>query len=347
MPVIKVWNTPWQIVFAILTATTVGGCASTKEIIPAPVPKELEKVTHPPYRIEAPDILSLDLVTAVPKPPYRIKPLDVLSINVPGALQESPISGLVTVESDGTIYLGREYGTVTVVNMTIAEARTEIEKSLSKLLKKNDVSLALAQTRATQQIRGLHLVAADGTVSLGIYGVVRVAGATIPEAKAAIEDHLRAFFLNPEVSVDIVGYNSKVYYVFYDGGGSGEQVQRFPITGNETVLDAVAQMNGLATVSDKRRIWVSRPAPGSCGVNQVLPVDWTAIAEKGDTGTNYQILPGDRIYVKAYCLTTLDTRLGRMIAPIERLLGVTLLGAGTVQTIAQPLGQIGGGAGGF
>lgn len=341
MPVVEDRNPPWQLMFVLLIGVAVGGCATTKEIIPAPLPKELEKITHPPYRIEPPDILQLDLISAVPKPPYRIRPLDVLSLSVPGATADSPLSGLVTVETDGTIYLGTTHGAVTVAGMTVPEARIEIEKTLSKILKKSEVNLALAQTRGTQQIRGAHLVGADGTVGLGIYGVVRVAGLTLPEAKLAVEKHLLTFFLNPEVSVEIVGYNSKVFYVFYDGGGAGQQVMRFPITGNETVLDAVAQMNGLATVSDKRHIWISRPSPG-CGVHQILPVNWTAISEQGDTGTNYQLLPGDRVFVKAYTLTTLDTKLGRLIAPIERLLGVTLLGAETVQSFG-PNGGNGGG----
>jgi polysaccharide biosynthesis/export protein len=341
MPVIEGKNAPWQIVIVLVIVIAAGGCKSTQTITPAPVPKELEKVTHPTYRIEPPDIVQVELIGAVPKPPYHIRPLDVLSISVPGALPEAPISGLVTVETDGTINLGASYGSVAIAGMTLAEARAEIERSLTKFLKNNLVSIALAQTRGVQQVRGPHLVTADGTIALGIYGVVRVAGLTLPEAKVAIQEYLSAFFMNPEVALDIVGYNSKVYYVFYDGGGSGQQVQRFPITGNETVLDAVAQMNGLGTVSNKRHIWVSRPAP-NCSVHQILPVDWIAISEQGDPATNYQLLPGDRVFVKAYTLTTVDTALARFISPIERLLGVTLLGSGVVNSINGNNGNGGG-----
>ena len=31
---------------------------------------------------------------------------------------------------------------------------------------------------------------------------------------------------------------------------------------------------------------------------QTLSVDWQAITQRGETATNYQILPGDRVYVK-------------------------------------------------
>ena len=53
-------------------------------------------------------------------------------------------------------------------------------------------------------------------------------------------------------------------------------------------------------------------------------------------------MPGDRIYVKAQKLVTIDTMLARIISPIERLFGVTLLGANTVNQIK---GTTGGGSG--
>ena len=53
------------------------------------------------------------------------------------------------------------------------------------------------------------------------------------------------------MSVDVLAYNSKVYYVIMDGGGYGQQIVRLPCTGNETVLDAIAQVNGLPQVASK------------------------------------------------------------------------------------------------
>jgi len=323
-----------EVVFLLLAALGVGGCKTPQSFVPAEVPKELQKVSHPPYVIEPPDIIQVDLIAAVPKSPYRIRPLDALSVSVTGALPESPVPGIVSVEPDGTVYLGAPYGAVTVAGSTLDEARVAIEQAVSKFIgkdKKVAASVALAQTRATQQVRGPHLVRSDGTIGLGTYGEVYVVGMTVKEARQAIQQHLATYFQDPEVAVDVVGYNSKVYYVVYDGGGAGQQVLRFPITGNETVLDAIGQMNGLATVSDHRKIWISRPSPG-CGVHQVLPVNWMAITEQGDVQTNYQVLPGDRIFVKAYPMVTADTTLARVIAPLERLFGVTLLGSQTVRS---------------
>ena len=73
----------------------------------------------------------------------------------------------------------------------------------------------------------------------------------------------------PDVVVDVLAYNSKMIYVVMDGGGFGEQLIRLPYTGNETVLDAIAQVNGLSQVSSKR-IWVARPSPGDVHRTQIL-----------------------------------------------------------------------------
>jgi polysaccharide export outer membrane protein len=69
------------------------------------------------------------------------------------------------------------------------------------------------------------------------------------------------------------------------------------------------------------------------GCDQILPVDWRAITQGGSTDTNYQIFPGDRIYVNSNCLIRIDSALAKILAPIERMFGVTLLGAATIQQI--------------
>jgi polysaccharide export outer membrane protein len=163
------------------------------------------------------------------------------------------------------------------------------------------------KTGATQQllqpISGPFLVRLDGTVGLGHWGNLSVAGMTLDQAKKAVCE--RVVRTCPEelsaksvtAVVDVLAYNSKVYYVITDSAG-GEQVVRLPITGNETVLDAVANSGGLAGVPSKGKIWVARPAGKSGQPARTLPVDWRGITENGVTATNYQLLPGDRVYVK-------------------------------------------------
>jgi polysaccharide export outer membrane protein len=340
-----------------VTCTLATGCHGPQACSPADsaVPRELSKVSLPAYVIEPPDILLLDAIRLVPRPPYHIEPLDGLAIQVSGTPPGAdPIAGIYPVDPDGTVSLGVEYGTLRVQGMTLDQAREAIEKYLKgppAWLKEVRAQVAVAYSRGLQYIRGEHLVRPDGTVSLGNYGSVYVTGMTVPEAKAEVEQHLAWFVVKPEVSLDVLAYNSKVFYIITDGAGFGQQVIRLPVTGNETVLDALAQINGLPAQASKHHIWVARPTPvrPNCGKDegdQILEVNWNAITQCGQTATNYQILPGDRIYVRADGLITLDNAISKITAPIERLFGVTLLGNSTVRSFAPGAGGGGTGRGG-
>jgi polysaccharide biosynthesis/export protein len=305
-----------------------GAHGGNKEKVPDyRVPKELDKVSMPPYMVEAPDILRIDALRTIPLPPYRIEPMDTLYLYAPGASDKAPINGLYPVDPDGTINLGPDYGgQLKIAEMTSQEAEKIIARQLQKFLRDSSVSVSLAQSKGIQQIRGEHLVNPDGTVRLGQYGSVYVTGKTLPQIKCDIEAHLSKFLLKPEVTVDVGAYNSKYYYVITDFAGNGEQVIRLPITGNETVLDSIAQVGGLSAVSTKQ-IWIARPAPAEYCQDQILPVDWRGISRRGHTRTNYQLLPGDRVFIMGNPLVGFDTALARVLNPIDRLLGTALIAA--------------------
>lgn len=304
-----------------------------------PVPKELNKVSLPPYIVETPDVLQIDALRVIPLPPYRLEPLDVLQLSAENDFEGARIVGLYPVDPDGTINLGPRYGgTVRVADLTSEEAQKVIETKVRLAAPKAVVTVSLAQSRGAQQISGQHIVRPDGTVSLGGYGSVYVAGLSLAQVKQAIETHLSKYLYRPEVAVDVYAYNSKFYYVITDFAGNGEQVTRLPHTGNETVLDAVSLIGGLSAVSSKK-LWVARPAPTECGNDQILPVDWCGITRKGQVKTNYQIMPFDRVYILSQPLTKFDTYMGRVISPFQRAFGVTLLGASTVNQIRNPNGN--------
>jgi polysaccharide export outer membrane protein len=256
------------------------------------VPRELEKVTLPPYVVEPPDQLLIEVVT---------------------------ITEQDKTDEKGEVVKDRETG------KPFKEYR--------------------AFSLPVQPVSGQFTVRPDGTVFLGIWGSVPVAGLTLDQIAEAIREHLSrqedptkpgAGGFRKEtlrVVVDVLQYNSKRYYVIFDGGGNGEQVIPFPVTGSETVLDAIGNVNGLPQVASKRNIWVARRTPHCGQLQQILPVDWVGITQHGVTVTNYQLMPGDRVYVKAQRLVTIDTAMARFLSPIERVFGITLLGASTVNQI--------------
>jgi polysaccharide biosynthesis/export protein len=189
-------------------------------------------------------------------------------------------------------------------------------------------------TLEDRPIDGQHLIRPDGTISLGVYGSVYVAGLTLDEARDAIAAKIQLSVnkktvedIKKELVVDVLAYNSKVYYVITDGAGYGAQVYPIPITGNETVLDALAKINGLPMVASKKRIWVARATAHETDHPEILPVDWCAIAERGSSATNYQIFPNDRIYVGADKWITTENWLSKRLNIFDRLAGSALLGS--------------------
>lgn len=272
------------------------GCAGDhafhqQPLMPLPpagsVPTELSKVSLPPYVIEPPDQLAIEIVN------------------------------------------------IAEIEITEDENGKKQEKPYLKQVR--------ALSLPVQPVSGSFPVRPDGTVYLGIWGEVPVAGLTTSQAREAIVAHVSRQedptkpgtqgFKNLKATLDVLQYNSKRYYVIFDGGGNGEQVIPFPITGSEHVLDAIANVQGLPAVASKRDVWVARRSPFRNQPLQKLPVDWVAITQHGESPTNYQIMPGDRVYVKAERLITFDTKLARILQPIERLTGVVLLGASTVNQV--------------
>ena len=312
------------------------------------VPTEKDKCTLPTYTIEAPDILVIEAVRVVPKAPYHIQATDVLGIEVDvlAELGDSGAAKSYLVDASGRVDFGLQYGKVKVGGLTEDEAAAAIREAfIKKEFAEPQVSVQLVQSSGMQPISGEHLVAPDGRVNLGTYGAVDVAGLTLEAAKGAIEAQLANYLDSPEVSVSVFAYNSKVYYVITEGAGLGDLVARLPVTGNETVLDAISQINGLSRISSKN-IWIARPNATGGGCDTILPVAWKDITKGADTATNYQILPGDRIFIAENKLIAIDAALNQVIAPFERIFGVTLLGTQAIQTINRfPLGISGLGSG--
>jgi polysaccharide export outer membrane protein len=138
----------------------------------------------------------------------------------------------------------------------------------------------------------------DGLIDLGLLGDVYVVGATLPEVESRIAQRLGELAVRSgkrpqpyRVSARLTNSQSKYYYVM----GAVATQGRVPIKGNETVLDAILQA-GLKSNSLPEKAYLVRPHPPGTP-DQVLKIDWCGIRERGDTLTNYQLFPGDRVVV--------------------------------------------------
>ena len=341
---------------SVVFACTIG-CASTSHKRPsvyANLPKEMAK-TSPlvEYDIGISDILIVEAVRQVPKSPYLLQASDGVFIRDYG-LEEGEkfsIAGQYRLQPGGTVVLPPPIGAVNISGLTCEDASKVIVQKIGKEVGLTErelsdigVSVELAFPSGLQPIAGEHAVRPDGCIQLGIYGSVHVAGLTLSEAKEAIEFQLSQYLDNPEVAVDVYSFNSKHYYVVMQGAGYGDKLIPFPYTGNETVLHAIAGINGLDRVSSKR-VWIARPSLMNYYGQQeynILAVDWQGITANASPQTNYQLMEEDRIYIAEDKWVAFDTNLSKITAPFERIMGFSLLGAQTATRYSGPVLKGGG-----
>jgi polysaccharide biosynthesis/export protein len=243
------------------------------------------------YILEPPDIVTIDPIRLLPKGPQRVEKLDELQIDVAGVHEDAPINGLFKVDSDGEISLGPLYGRVEIAGLTVKEAIQRIEQHLGKLLREPQVALTISDKWERKQIGGQHQIAVDGSLNLGLFGQVQVSGMTVNQARRAIERKLNEQFDKPSITLEVTVQNSKVFYVIVEGGPEGDRITRFPWSGNETILDALAQVN--AVVRKDMKIWISRP--GADGEFQTIDVDWSKLKSGEVSARDYRLRPGDRV----------------------------------------------------
>lgn len=313
-----------------------GAVVLLEEGLPKPsaasAPHELAMRPLPAYRIEPPDVLQIEMLKLVPLPPYRAGIFDVLQIRA-NAPPDKPIDQNYIVDGEGKVDLGSPYGPVKVAGMTRDEMKKALDKHLNQYLAGPNAYVQLTRMAGMQPVTGQYVVAPDGTINLRKYGQVLVSGKTVPEVKAAVENQLKKFLDAPDVSVNIISYNSKVYFVITQGAGLGDSVRRLPVTGNETVLDAISQIGGLSQISSKKNIFIVRPSASDAQKATILHVGWDAISRRGETATNYQIMPRDRVYIGEDRLLTTTNLLSKKTAPLERAMGIISLATSTVRSM--------------
>ena len=210
------------------------------------------------------------------------------------------------------------------------------------------ISVEVLETLPDRPIdKGERLVRPDGTITLGFYGDVYVAGLTTPEIKAGVIQHLQQFLTDeqlgligpdgkqvpPEkstnVAVDVIAYNSRYYYI----QGAAAAAGRLPVTGHDTVLDALNYGSAVGQIEDAPSVDIRLVRPREGQSSKVLKVDLVDILA-GDDSTNYLIEPNDRLIVTRHpqpsdspepddpetILRNLDTRLKSVESKLDRLL---------------------------
>lgn len=148
------------------------------------------------------------------------------------------------------------------------------------------------------QSTGDQLVMVDGSVDLGKFGRIRVAGLTVEEIEVAIIDRVEeASGKRESINVQLLETNASTVYVLGAVGSPGS----YSLAGNETVLDAILLAGGLTSQASPCDILFVRPT-NACECRVVQRICYRQITQLGDVATNFHLQPGDRIVVGARTL---------------------------------------------
>jgi polysaccharide export outer membrane protein len=134
-----------------------------------------------------------------------------------------------------------------------------------------------------------YMVDVDGTVELPTLGRVKLAGMSISEAQAFLEDKYSFQFKDPYCMVRVI---NKRVLVFNGTGGGGQVIPL--INQNVSLLEALAQAGGLAERANASMVKLFRKVNGK---QEVYHIDLSTI--EGIKYSSFAVQSGDVIYVDA------------------------------------------------
>lgn len=148
-------------------------------------------------------------------------------------------------------------------------------------------------------------VSQDGTISLPLIGKVPADGKTVSQVQEMVTDRLNGpYFIDPQVTVTVVKYQSKTVSVLGEVGGKGGKGSgRYPLRGRTTLLEILTEA-GLSDQGSDECIVIRPKKEGGTeagdkdlkGVGTVIRISLPDLM-KGDLLQNIELQDGDTIYL--------------------------------------------------
>jgi len=170
------------------------------------------------------------------------------------------------------------------------------------------------------EVSGQFVINNEGKIQYEFVGDIRLEGLTKDEIKELLVERLREYIIAPEVTVKIVGYNSKIVYVIGEVGRPGKIFMRGDtITVREALMQAGLPLLS-AKASKSHLITPSKDGkPGDKMVNI------HKLLYEGDLRENLIMKPGDTLYIPP----TILAKTMRVIQPVAQPIGAA-------RTVAAP-----------
>ena len=156
------------------------------------------------------------------------------------------------------------------------------------------------------------IVTPDGNISVGLAGVVHLAGLSIAEAQKLIEEKLAKYIREPHVSLIPTEITSSTFTII----GKVGNPNRFAITRVTRLTDAIAMAKGFLTgqydgktieMADLDNAFIARNG-------KILPVNFFEAISKGNPLHNIPLVDGDYIYIPSSANAEIFL-LGEVVSP--------------------------------
>ena len=130
----------------------------------------------------------------------------------------------------------------------------------------------------------------DGMITFPLIDDIRAEDRTTMEIKAAIEERLKDFVSEPNVTVYLQASLSKKFYIL----GEVVQTGEYPLMKNYTVLQAFALAGGFTEWASKKEIILLRQENGK---EKIYRINYKEITKGKDLSQNLKIKTDDTIIV--------------------------------------------------
>ncbi len=129
-------------------------------------------------------------------------------------------------------------------------------------------------------------IAKDGFIYMPVIGKVPAAGMSLVEFRETLIQEAAKYIVDPQVSVEILNYASKKFFVL----GEVTKPGAFPVDGSTTLLEGLGLAGGVKPTGNLEAAYVARD-------NQLLPINLADVLLRGDVRRNVYMRHGDVIYV--------------------------------------------------
>jgi polysaccharide biosynthesis/export protein len=134
------------------------------------------------------------------------------------------------------------------------------------------------------------VVRPDGKITLPLLNDLQAAGLTPDQLKLAVEKAASKYVAEPNATVIVKAINSRKVHIL----GNVVKAGTYPLTGDMTVLQLIAQAGGLQEYADGKNIKVMRKEDGK---DSVLKFNYKDVTRQKNLSQNVLLKPGDTVIV--------------------------------------------------